>query len=82
MLTKDNWYVISGVNALEFEFYEKFYESSDSAGSSWYVYFDFIYPHAQHEKYDPMVATIAAGSRPASAAAGVRAFADSCTNNA
>jgi hypothetical protein len=64
VLTKDHWYVISGDNALGFEFYEKFYEFQDSTGESWYIYFDFIYPHAQHEKYDPMVATIAAGFKP------------------
>jgi hypothetical protein len=64
VLTKDNWYVISGVNAAGFEFYEKFYEFSDPDGANWYIYFDFIYPHAQHEEYDRLVATIADGFKP------------------
>jgi hypothetical protein len=63
-LRKDNWYVISGVNTKGFEFYEKFYKFSDSDGSSWYIYFDFVYPHSEHAKYDPMVATIAKGFNP------------------
>ena len=63
-LRKDNWYVISGVNTKGFEFYEKFYRFSDPDGGSWYIYFDFVYPHSEHAKYDPMVATIAKGFNP------------------
>jgi hypothetical protein len=43
-LTKNNWYVISGVNVKGFEFYEKFFVFSDSQ-ADWFIYFDFIYPH-------------------------------------
>jgi|GEM_PF-888060 hypothetical protein len=62
-LVKDNWYVISGVNTKGFEFYEKFYYFTKN-GESWYVYWDFIYPHAQHKIYDALVAPIADGFVP------------------
>jgi len=62
-LVKNNWYVISGVNVKGFEFYEKFYYFIEN-GESWYVYWDLIYPHAQHKTYDALVAPIADGFIP------------------
>ncbi len=61
VLTKENWYVISGVNARGFEFYEKFFLFTSTTGEDgdWFIYFDFVYPHSQHKIYDPLVAKIA-----------------------
>jgi hypothetical protein len=61
VLTKDNWFVISGVNTQGYEFYEKFFLFTPTTGedSNWYIYFDFIYPHEQHKIYDPLLAKIA-----------------------
>jgi hypothetical protein len=55
---KENWYVISGTNSKGYEFYKKFFVFSDQNGT-WYICFDFVYPHSQHKIYDPVVAEIA-----------------------
>jgi hypothetical protein len=61
---KTDWYVISGTNSLGFEFYEKFFALPNVKNFSYCVSFDFVYPHNQRKKYDPMVATIAKGFDP------------------
>ena len=60
---KDNWFVVTGVNAKGFEYYAKSYFFEDSSGR-WYISWDFVYPHEQHKLYDPLVATIAKGFIP------------------
>jgi hypothetical protein len=60
---KDNWFVITGTNAKGFDYYTKAYFFNDSTGR-WYISWDFVYPHAQHKLYDPLVTPIAKGFVP------------------
>jgi hypothetical protein len=66
LFTKDNWYVISGVNPSDFELYIKCYLFPPTSGenSDWYIQFVFVCPHAQHKIFDPLVVRIAQGFVP------------------
>jgi hypothetical protein len=57
---KDNWFVVSGVASDGKEFYYKVYVAVDNdEGMIITNSFEFSYPAAQHEIYDPICAKIA-----------------------
>ena len=57
---KNNWYVLSGTNALGFEYYSKTVVFLDlCSGSQRYIYYDFVYPASQRATYDAAAAKIA-----------------------
>jgi hypothetical protein len=61
-LTKENWFVISGVNSLGYEFYEKFYlfpPTIPGEVSDWYISFSFAYPHSARKSFDSIVTKMA-----------------------
>lgn len=65
-ITKDNWYVISGIDSNErYEFYTRscfIPPKGDNLGI--HASFTFTYPHEDHVKYDPMISGIAKGFIP------------------
>jgi hypothetical protein len=59
-ILKKNWYVISGTNALGFEYYSKTVVFKDQgSGSQRYIHYDFVYPASQRATYDAAATKIA-----------------------
>jgi hypothetical protein len=57
---RKNWYVLSGTNALGFEYYSKTVVFHDpGSGSQRYIHYDFVYPASQRATFDAAAAKIA-----------------------
>ena len=66
-LVKDNWFVLSGVNSLGYEFYTKFYlfpPNFSGEEGNWYIFLTFAYPHSARRSFDSIVTKIVHDFRP------------------
>jgi hypothetical protein len=66
-IMKENWFVVSGMNSLGYEFYEKFYlfpPTLPGETGHWCISFTFAYPHNARKNFDSIVSKIAHDFKP------------------